>query len=430
MTTDQSHPRVSVIIACRNVGRYIDVALDSIRRQSLADLEILLVDDRSTDDTRERALRHAAEDQRVIMLDGTGSGPGAARNLALASARGDWVAIVDGDDLIHPRRFETLAHVAEQSGADIIADNLIAFQDNPADGRPYFLLPMPDWEADREIDLAFFIRSNALFGRGAPLGYLKPLIRRDVLSRTGTAYDPTLRIGEDYDLVAQLLAQGARYCYFPAAFYFYRRHSASTSFRLAVPDVEAMIAAADAFAGNFQSQDTAIQRASTFRRDSLVRALRFSQLLADITARRWGAAALALVSDLSTPSMFAQAALSGTKRRLRQLWRGNKMMETARPRAVLLWQGAPSSAEALCADLAGRNYDICLIRADRNRDQATPAISAALALRLAGEADAELLMCDDADLMPDLSYALSPTAIVELIRPAGAGPAMPLELEP
>jgi succinoglycan biosynthesis protein ExoO len=429
MNTEESHPRVSVIIACRNVGPYIDVALNSIRHQTLTDLEILLVDDRSTDDTRERALKHAAEDPRVIILDGTGNGPGAARNLAAASARGDWVAIVDGDDLIHPRRLETLAHAAEQSGADIIADNLIAFQDNPADGQPYFLLPMPDWETEREIDLAFFIRSNALFGRGAPLGYLKPLIRRDVLSRTGAAYDPTLRIGEDYDLVARLLALGARYRYFPAAFYFYRRHSASTSFRLTVPDVEAMIAAADAFAGNFQSISLVAQAASNFRRDSLVRALRFSQLLVDIKARRWAPTAWALIGDLNTLGMFAQAALSGIKRRLRQLSRGNKTVETARPRAVLLWQGAPSSAQALCADLAGRNYDVRFVRTERTGDQAAPFISAALALRLAGEAEAELLMCDADDLMPELSYALSPGASATYVRPPGGVPAIPLELE-
>ena len=364
MNTDQTHPRVSVIIACRDVGRYIDIALDSICRQTLPDLEILLVDDRSADDTRERAIRYAAKDPRIIILDGPGEGPGAARNLGLSSARGDWVAIVDGDDFIHARRFEVLLDAAERFGCEIIADNLLAFQDVPAEGRPYFLLPMPEWEVERNIDLAFFIRSNALFGRGAPLGYLKPLIRRDLLSRSGITYDTSLRIGEDYDLVARLLAQGARYRYFPAAFYFYRRHAASTSFRLTAPDVEAMIAAADAFIRKFPSKDPAVLAAASFRRTSLVRALRFSQLLSDIKAKRWRASASALIGDLSTPRMFIQAAFGGMKRRL-QLRQTKGSIEDAKPRAVLLWQGAPSSAEPLRAELGGRNYDVRIIRAER-----------------------------------------------------------------
>ena len=337
------NPRVSVIIACRDVDRYIDVAVRSIRDQSLTDIEILLVDDGSTDGSKARMLTHAAEDKRVTVLDGAGEGPGAARNRALAAARGDWVAIVDGDDLIHPRRFEILVDAAERSGDDIIADNLLAFQDNPDDGSPYFLLPMPEWKTRREIDLPFFIRSNALFGRGAPpLGYLKPLIRRNVLTRTGIAYDTRLRIGEDYDLVAKLLAHGARYRYFPAAFYFYRRHPASTSFRLRVSDIDAMIAASDGFATKFPSMSQAAQEAARDRRASLMRALRFSRLLDDIKARRWTNAVLALISDAGTFSLFAKAALDGTKRRLRKLRpREGQRSILCKPRAVLLWRGRP-----------------------------------------------------------------------------------------
>ncbi len=408
------NPRVSVIIACRDVDRYIDVAVRSIRDQSLSDIEILLVDDGSTDGSKARMLTHAAEDKRVTVLDGAGEGPGAARNRALAAARGDWVAIVDGDDLIHPRRLEILVDAAERSGADIIADNLLAFQDNPDDGSPYFLLPMPEWKTRREIDLAFFIRSNALFGRGAPLGYLKPLIRRDVLTRAGIAYDTSLRIGEDYDLVAKLLAHGARYRYFPAAFYFYRRHPASTSFRLRVSDIDAMIAASDGFATKFPSMSQAAQEAARERRASLDRALRFSRLLDDIKARRWTNAAMALISDAGTFSLFAKAALDGAKRRLRKLRPQNARVGSGKPRAVLLWQGARSSADSLSAELTKRNYEVRLIPAPRHGAGDPIVISPELALRLGCEANARLLICDNHDLIPELCYALSPGAALEL----------------
>ena len=81
-----------------------------------------------------------------------------------------------------------------------------------------------------------------MFGASPNLGFLKPMIRRRVLERTGIRYDPSLRIGEDDALIVQLLLAGARYRLMPQAGYFYRKHGSSISHRLSLDHAERMMA--------------------------------------------------------------------------------------------------------------------------------------------------------------------------------------------
>ncbi|MFD2233192.1 glycosyltransferase family 2 protein, partial [Phaeospirillum tilakii] len=285
-------PLVSVVMACRNVGRFLDAALASVRQQSLAAIEILLVDDGSTDDTAHRARAHAAADPRLRLLEGCGEGPGAARNRALAVARGEWLAVMDGDDLIHPRRLEILLAAAGAAPVEIVADTLLAFQAGPPGRRHAATLPAgPDWLRPVEIDLATYLRANRLFAGGAALGYLKPLIRRDWLAARGIRYDPGLRIGEDYDLIARALAAGARFRVVPPPLYFYRRHAGSTSYRMRAADVAALAAAGDRFLAGLPAGPA--RAAAEARQDSLVVAWHFSTTVEALKQRRPDRAAAA-----------------------------------------------------------------------------------------------------------------------------------------
>lgn len=278
-------PRVTVLIAAYNSARFLAVAVGSAARQTLPDIEILIADDASTDDTAAIAIRLAAADPRIRFLPASANGgPGATRNRALAEARGDWIAILDSDDLIHPDRLRRLLAAAAAHDADIVADDLILF-DNDRRGRPRRFLEPPETEAPFALTPARYLAQTRLYGAKPNLGFLKPVIRRDAMRAAGVRYDDRLRIGEDDDLVTQLLAAGLRYWVVPSPLYYYRKHGGSISHRTTPVELDAMLAAAARVAARFPSPDAATARSLERRARALADARAFDEALAAIKAR-------------------------------------------------------------------------------------------------------------------------------------------------
>jgi succinoglycan biosynthesis protein ExoO len=217
---------VSVIMAVHNGAPHLRDAVVSVLRQSHHALELLLCDDASTDDGPSIAAELAARDGRIrILRNAVKSGPGAARNLGLDAARGDWIAVIDADDLVHPDRIATLLAMAADLAADVVADDLVPFG---AEYGTTLLAPLhlaAPWQPDARDLLAAEQSSPRV-----PVGYLKPMIHRRVLGKL--RYRTDLPIGEDFDLLLRLALTGARVAVVPRPLYFYRRHAASTSHRL------------------------------------------------------------------------------------------------------------------------------------------------------------------------------------------------------
>ncbi len=237
--------KVSVIIAAHEAATFVHRSIDSARSQSLASLEVIVVDDASGDGTSEAAHLAAAGDPRVRILRlETNAGPGGARNAALAQATGEWVAVLDADDAMAPDRLARLAAFAEREGCDIVADNLVMVSEHDPDapGRP-FLRSVPSGA----ITLARFVSDNMLFEDTPCTGYLKPMFRRAFLLRHGLSYDVATRIGEDYLLVADALACGAVFKLTPEPGYRYTRRAGSISHRAKPAHMERLLSADEDF---------------------------------------------------------------------------------------------------------------------------------------------------------------------------------------
>ncbi len=111
--------RISVIIPVYNVEKYLPRCLDSIIKNTFGDLEIICVNDGSTDDSLNILTEYAERDDRIIVLNKENGGSHSARNAGLAIAKGEYIAFIDADDWIHRSYFEVLMQYAETFGADI-----------------------------------------------------------------------------------------------------------------------------------------------------------------------------------------------------------------------------------------------------------------------------------------------------------------------
>ena len=114
-------PLISVIVPVYNVEAYLPRCVDSLLGQSYSNLEILLVDDGSTDGCGALCDAYAARDARVRVIHKQNGGLSDARNAALDVARGEYLSFVDGDDWVSPYYIENLYRALEQAGAELSA---------------------------------------------------------------------------------------------------------------------------------------------------------------------------------------------------------------------------------------------------------------------------------------------------------------------
>jgi succinoglycan biosynthesis protein ExoO len=307
-------PDVSVIVAAWKAVDVVERAVRSALQSRGVTVEVIVVDDASPDGTFP-LLRQLATHEPRLLIDQlpTNAGPAAARNRAIARATARFIAVVDADDEIEPDRLARLVALAERRKADIVVDNMKEVDER---GRPLassLFLRSPAFAAQRTIDLETWVAFNHPMKRGECLGYLKPMIRKATLNRLRVAYDPALRNSEDYYLIADLLAQGARMIYTPEPGYRYTRSSASTSHRLKPEQTRAWLDAEARYLRRHEGALSAGQQLALSRRSRTLRHV--SQLVAAtdaVKARRIGALARLLVADLEssayTLTTFAKVA--------------------------------------------------------------------------------------------------------------------------
>jgi len=119
--------KVSLILPIYNVSRYLRECLDSVVSQSLNDLEILCVNDGSTDDSLDIIQEYAAKDPRIVVITGPNGGYGKAMNKGLDRATGEYVGIVEPDDYVVPEMFETLYRAAAEHDLDLVKADFYRF---------------------------------------------------------------------------------------------------------------------------------------------------------------------------------------------------------------------------------------------------------------------------------------------------------------
>lgn len=119
MKNTEALPLISIIVPVYNVKDYLEKCLQSICVQTYKNLEIILIDDGSSDGSGELCDLFAQRDGRIKVIHQTNAGQSAARNRGLAVAQGEFLGFVDSDDWIEPDMYEFLYHLLKENGADI-----------------------------------------------------------------------------------------------------------------------------------------------------------------------------------------------------------------------------------------------------------------------------------------------------------------------
>jgi succinoglycan biosynthesis protein ExoO len=230
---------VSVVVAAYNVEKYIGRAIDSALDQEGVSVEVIVVDDNSTDGTPAVVTR--IDDPRVKFISlSANRGPSVARNVGIAAATAPWIAVLDSDDMFLKGRLARCLLRAKLLDADIVVDNLVAHRES--DQAEYPMFRPRSFSRIGILTLEKFTSVKRFFpGRQTPLGYLKPVFRAEFLRQHRLCYDPSLRNSEDYLLMCEALASGARCAVEPTAGYLYavRRNDSLTS-QLTLADLDRM----------------------------------------------------------------------------------------------------------------------------------------------------------------------------------------------
>lgn len=258
-------------------------AIDSALAQVGVTLEVIVVDDCSTDGTRDIAEAYASVDGRVRVISlAVNGGPAAARNAGFAAARGRYIAVLDADDTVLPIRLLAMLERAETIGAQIVVDNLDVV---PLDGaRPQTMFAVEELKRQPMMTLADFIGSNVVFRSSFNFGYMKPVFERAFLERHGLRFDETLTIGEDYLLLASALACGGQCAVTPEPGYVYHLRNGSISRVLEHRHLDAMLEADERFLAQYQL-DAPAMAAQRARTRSIIEARSFLTLVEAIKRR-------------------------------------------------------------------------------------------------------------------------------------------------
>jgi succinoglycan biosynthesis protein ExoO len=197
---------ISVLIAAYNASPFLHRAVRSALAQTLAPLEVLIINDASTDNTLDVAKALASEDSRVRVISlPVNGGPGAARNAGLDAARGDWVAILDADDAYVPSRLAMLESACIGTKADVVLDNFFYYEpESGAATTP----AIPIGDTVEVIDVYRFAANARPYTGEADWGLLKPMFSRRFLEVNDLRYQAACRHGQDFILMLQTLLVG------------------------------------------------------------------------------------------------------------------------------------------------------------------------------------------------------------------------------
>ncbi|MBQ3482868.1 MAG: glycosyltransferase [Clostridia bacterium] len=214
---------VSVIVPVYNVKEYLEQCLDSIVNQTLKNIEIILVNDGSTDGSDAICEKYVASDSRMVLIHQKNAGLAAARQAGLNVAKGEYIGFVDSDDWLEPTMYEEMYEKATEHGADIVFCNV--YRDEAKKEQIYFEPGFYDREG---MEKTIFPRVLAAFDENKSECTLRwcnwlRIYRRALIEEHSIHFDPRFRRCQDLPFTFECTIHAQSYYYLGDRYLYHNR---------------------------------------------------------------------------------------------------------------------------------------------------------------------------------------------------------------
>lgn len=216
---------ISIIVPVYNAEHFLPLCIESVLRQSYANWEMIVVDDGSSDHSREILRLYSAKDSRIHVLSKNNEGVSIARNLALAQAKGDYVYFVDADDEVMPDGLRILVEAMENKQASFVKADFLPVDEN---GEQVFVNKK---QVIRRKYEGKVLNSEKFFRKVLMKEYFlwTCLFRRDIIEANHILFIPHCRLMEDSAFITDYLLHSERNVYKDACVYKYRKYENTAS---------------------------------------------------------------------------------------------------------------------------------------------------------------------------------------------------------
>ncbi len=225
-------PKISIIVPMYNVEKFLCKCLDSIVAQTYKDLDIILIDDGSTDNSYQIAKEYADNDERIRLIHQENKGLVTTRNIGISLAKGEWIGFVDSDDWIAPNMYEELATYMEKYDCDLVSSDVIRLEDGKESQVICDNYPQGLYKAkDIEKNIFPTMLHDYDIGEKALRCYLvSKLFRKDILEELSDEMDPRVFYGEDAMRFYRYMLKCKSVYFTRKAYYYYNFQTSSLSF--------------------------------------------------------------------------------------------------------------------------------------------------------------------------------------------------------
>lgn len=217
---------VSAIIPVYNSEKYIKKCIDSLINQTLKNIEIILINDGSSDDSLRILRQYEKRDERIVVIDQKNNGPSSARNKGIDIAKGEYISFIDSDDWVDETMFEEMYNSAKENNSDVvICDMKLVNKDEETyiTGLNYPIRNLSE-RAMKEIIFKELL-SNSQFNSMA-----NKIFRTSIIKKNNIRLDKDIYYAEDWLFNVEFFRRSKKISYINKAFYYYRRgHESSSS---------------------------------------------------------------------------------------------------------------------------------------------------------------------------------------------------------
>lgn len=270
-SANNTDPTVSVIVPIYNVAEYLPSCLSSIAAQTFSDLEVLLIDDGSTDDSSKICDCFVRNDSRFRYFRKNNGGLSEARNYGIARARGSYLSFVDGDDQIESSFIEELLHALVEENAEVAVCAFADVYDKKS--------PIPHLLQAKTVSGIQAMKSNLSFQSIEDVSACNKLYKASLFS---SIHFPVGRIHEDTFTVYKLLARASHVCYINQPLYLYVHQDGSIMHTFSKNRLGVLDAPSEAVAFCQENDIEASEELNAFRFRIII-----SVLLAIIRSEYW-----------------------------------------------------------------------------------------------------------------------------------------------